>query len=87
MTPDKGACKNPIKDQTELSGMRWTQPGAEALLHLRSVAENGDWEAFHIFRRNQRERLLYGQQPQSRETELEQAVCRASLQLVDCQAA
>jgi hypothetical protein len=83
----EGACRHLVKDRCELSGMRWTQPGAETLLHLRSVAENGDWEAFHAFRRNQRERVLYGQEPKPQETDLEKAACRASLRLVDCQAA
>ena len=83
----EGACRHLVKDRCELSGMRWTQPGAEALLRLRSVAENGDWEDFHAFRRYQRERVLYGQVPKPQETELEQAACRASLQLVNCQTA
>lgn len=56
----EGACRHLVKDRCELSGMRWTQAGAEALLQLRSVAENGDWEAFHAFRRAQRQIELYG---------------------------
>jgi len=43
----------------ELSGMRWTQDGAENLLHLRAVAENKDWDAFHDFRKRQRHARLY----------------------------
>jgi hypothetical protein len=57
----EGACRHLVKDRCELSGMRWTQPGAEALLQLRCVHENGDWEAFHAFRRDQRRQRLYGQ--------------------------
>ena len=56
----EGACRHLVKDRGELSGMRWTQAGAEALLQLRSVAENGDWESFHAFRRLQRQQTLYG---------------------------
>ena len=56
----EGACRHLVKDRCELSGMRWTQSGAEALLQLRSVAENGDWEAFHAFRRAQRQLTRYG---------------------------
>ena len=37
----EGACRH--LDRFELSGMRWTQAGAENLLRLRAVAENGDW--------------------------------------------
>jgi hypothetical protein len=39
--------------------MRWTIDGAESLLHLRCAAENGDWDAFHTFRRRQRHSRLY----------------------------
>ena len=40
----EGACRHLVKDRFELTGMRWTQAGAESLLHLRAVAENDDWE-------------------------------------------
>jgi hypothetical protein len=30
----------------ERAGMHWTVPGAQALLRLRCVALNGEWEAF-----------------------------------------
>ena len=59
----EGACRHLVKDRCELSGMRWSQPGAEALLRLRCVEENGDWEAFHAFRRTKRQRTLYGIEP------------------------
>lgn len=55
----EGACRHLVKDRCELSGMRWTIDGAEALLHLRCVLENGDWAAFHAFRRRQRHARLY----------------------------
>jgi hypothetical protein len=56
----EGACRHFVKDRCELSGMRWTQHGAEHLLHLRAVAENGDWDDYHAFRREQRHLRLYG---------------------------
>jgi hypothetical protein len=40
--------------------MRWTMAGAGALLALRAVNENGDWDDFHAFRRAQRHQRLYG---------------------------
>jgi hypothetical protein len=55
----EGACRHFVKDRCELSGMRWSQTGAENLLHLRAVAENGDWEAYHDFRRHRRHTRLY----------------------------
>jgi hypothetical protein len=57
----EGACRHLVKDRMELSGMRWTVEGAQALLALRAVEENGDWDAFHQFRRQRRHKQLYGQ--------------------------
>jgi hypothetical protein len=56
----EGACRHFVKDRFELSGMRWTQDGAENLLRLRAVAENGDWDAYHTFRKHKRHIRLYG---------------------------
>lgn len=56
----EGTCRHLVKDRMELSGMRWTVSGAEALLALRAVNENGDWDKFHEFRRGQRHEQLYG---------------------------
>ena len=55
----EGACRHFVKDRFELSGMRWNQQGAENLLRLRAVAENDDWDAYHIFRKQQRHVRLY----------------------------
>jgi len=55
----EGACRHFVKDRCELSGMRWSQAGAENLLHLRAVAENDDWDAYHVFRREKRHTRLY----------------------------
>ena len=56
----EGTCRHLVKDRMELSGMRWTIPGADVLLALRSVHENHDWLDFHAFRRAQRHQHLYG---------------------------
>jgi len=55
----EGACRHFVKDRFELSGMRWEQSGAENLLRLRAVAENDDWDDYHLFRRQQRHQRLY----------------------------
>jgi hypothetical protein len=57
----EGACRHFVKDRCELSGMRWTQSGVENLLRLRAVAENGDWDDYHHFRKCQRHIRLYAQ--------------------------
>lgn len=56
----EGACRHFVKDRCELSGMRWTPTGVENLLRLRAVAENGDWEDYHRFRKQRRHLRLYG---------------------------
>jgi hypothetical protein len=87
----EGACRHLVKDRCELSGMRWTQSGAEELLHLRCVSENGDWEAFHEFLRRERLSEHYGREPQSKEEIEPIAPDRIAsvprLRLIDCQAA
>ena len=55
----EGACRHFVKDRFELSGMRWEQSGAENLLRLRAVAENEDWDDYHLFHRQQRHQRLY----------------------------
>lgn len=66
----EGACRHFVKDRCELSGMRWLQIGAENLLRLRAVAENEDWDAYHLYRKQQRHRRLYGS-PQANPQALE----------------
>lgn len=61
----EGACRHLVKDRCEQSGMRWSQAGAEALLRLRSVFENGDWAAFHAYRRGQRYKSVYAYWPKA----------------------
>ena len=59
----EGACRHLVKDRCELSGMRWSQNGAENLLRLRAVAENNDWDKYHAYRKQQRHLRLYGSLP------------------------
>ncbi|RME43206.1 MAG: hypothetical protein D6791_16090, partial [Chloroflexi bacterium] len=74
----EGACRHLVKDRCELSGMRWSQAGAENLLRLRAVAENGDWDHYHQFRKQQRHQRLYLSPSQRCRTPEEQALARAS---------
>jgi hypothetical protein len=53
----EGACRHIVCDRMERSGMRWVMPGAKAMLGLRCIGLNQDWDAFmkfHIERENQR---------------------------------
>src|SRR5512147_2856065 len=55
----EGACRHVIKDRLERTGMHWTVPGAQALLRLRCVALNGDWQAFMNHYIDQESKRLY----------------------------
>jgi hypothetical protein len=55
----EGACRHYVKDRMERSGTRWTVPGAQAMLDVRSEYLNGDWQAFHAFRIEAETRRLY----------------------------
>jgi len=55
----EGACRHLVKDRMELTGMRWSIPGAQAMLDLRAVYLNDDWEAFQQHRIEQERHRLY----------------------------
>ena len=58
----EGACGHLVKDRMEQAGMRWTVPGAQAILDLRAVRLNGDWDAYWRFHRQQQHQRLYATQ-------------------------
>ncbi len=49
----ESACRHLVKDRMEGSGMRWTVPGAEAVLKTRAMHLNGDWTPFWQFHMKQ----------------------------------
>ena len=54
----EGACRHVVKDRLERTGMRWTVEGAQAMLQLRCIAINQQWDSFTTFRvRRESERL------------------------------
>jgi hypothetical protein len=42
----EGAARFLIKDRMDITGARWTTPGAEAILRLRAVIANGDFDEY-----------------------------------------
>lgn len=56
----EGACGHLVKDRMEQSGMRWTQTGAQAILDLRAVRINEDWDDYQRFHRQRQHQRLYG---------------------------
>ena len=55
----EGACRHLVKDRMELAGMRWRVPGAQAVLHLRSIFLNEEWEKYQDFRIEKEQENLY----------------------------
>ncbi len=54
----EGACRHLVKDRMERTGMRWREPSAGAMLHVRALKVTGLWEPFQSHRQAvERERL------------------------------
>jgi hypothetical protein len=56
----EGACGHLVKARLDQSGMRWTLAGAQAVLDLRAVRRNDDWDAYWHSHRQRQHRRLYG---------------------------
>jgi hypothetical protein len=56
----EGACRHLVKDRMEQTGMRWTVDGAQAMLHVRALYLNDQWEEFQEYRVQQEQARLYG---------------------------
>jgi hypothetical protein len=52
----EGACRHLVKDRMDITGARWGLDGAEAILKLRALASNGDFDAYWAYHQQQ-ERL------------------------------
>jgi hypothetical protein len=53
----EGACRHLVKDRMDITGARWGLEGAEAVLALRAITANGDFEdywRFHLRREHER---------------------------------
>jgi len=48
----EGACRHLVKDRLDLTGARWGLQGAEAILKLRALRSNGDFEKYWTFHLN-----------------------------------
>lgn len=59
----EGACGHLVKDRMEQSAMRWKKPGAQAILDLRAVRINGDWDEYQQFHRHCQHQRLYDSYP------------------------
>jgi hypothetical protein len=55
----EGACRHLVKDRLEQTGMRWTVSGAQAMLHVRALYLNDQWEDYLEYRVEQEQGKLY----------------------------
>lgn len=55
----EGACGSLVKARMDGSGKRWTKQGAQAVLDLRAVHQNGDWDSFWKFYISSEHNRLY----------------------------
>ncbi len=55
--PIEGACRHLVKDRMDITGARWGLTTAEAILKLRALHANGDFDAYwtyHLQRERER---------------------------------
>jgi hypothetical protein len=60
----EGACRHLVKDRLDITGARWGLPGAEAVLRLRALISNGDFDAYwtwHLDQEHHRTHLSHYQ--------------------------
>lgn len=62
----EGACRHLVADRMEGTGMRWKEPGAQAVLHVRSIHLNGETDEFTRFRIKREQDRLYANQAADR---------------------
>jgi hypothetical protein len=57
----EGACHHFVKDRMEGAGMRWELEGAQAMLSVRAIYLNGQWDDFIAYRIAKEQAYLYGE--------------------------
>ena len=55
----EGACRHLVKDRLDLTGSRWGLHGAEAILKLRALRSNGDFDNYWTFHLNQERQRVH----------------------------
>jgi hypothetical protein len=55
----EGACRHLVKDRMDITGARWGVKTAEAVLQLRAIWANGDWDAYWTFHLQQEHERNY----------------------------
>jgi hypothetical protein len=55
----EGACRHLVKDRMDITGARWGLAGAEAILKLRAIKANGDFDAYWHYHLNQEQHHVH----------------------------
>jgi len=55
----EGACRHLVKDRMDITGARWGLAGAEAILTLRALITNGDFDSYWTFHLAQEHRRVH----------------------------
>jgi hypothetical protein len=55
----EGACRHLVKDRMDITGARWGLPGAEAVLKLRALTSNGDFNAYWTYHLEQEKQRVH----------------------------
>jgi hypothetical protein len=55
----EGACRHLVKDRLDITGARWGLAGAEAILTLRALISNGDFDQYWTFHLAQEHRRIH----------------------------
>jgi hypothetical protein len=55
----EGACRHLVKDRMDITGARWGLAGAEAILQLRALTSNGDFNEYWTFHLQQEHRRVH----------------------------
>jgi hypothetical protein len=61
----EGTCRHIIGDRLAISGARWGLDGAEAILTMRAVISNGDFEEYWRFHLAREHQQLYSALPKA----------------------
>ncbi len=82
----EGAARYVVGERLDCSGMRWIPERAEALLHLRCIELNGDWERFFAWGYHRwLDQMQVGQRVLIRSNQAEPLPTGASIEATDCQ--
>ena len=55
----EGACRHIVKDRMDITGARWGLDGAEAILKLRALDSNGDFDAYWTWHLEQEQQRIH----------------------------